>query len=131
MKIQPIMNVPTNTNLELQRGKAQSFKGLWGETDVNEYEDSTLSMTTRTMHYYPFKDETKSEIDRVVKQNESDGTKSPDSAAVMTFINTTVVSVMAALPFTKREFQDFMSNGLNSLKRKVIENHIIEKNLRI
>ena len=131
MKIQPITNVAMNTNQELQKVQANSFKGLWGETDVNEYEDSTFSMTNRTMHYYPFKDESKAEIDRVVKQNEEDSTKSPDSSAIMTFINTTVVSVMSALPFTKQEFQDFMNDRLNSLKRKVIENHIMEKNLRI
>ena len=131
MKIQPIMNVPINTRQELQRGQAQSFKGLWGETDVEEYEDSTFSMTNYTMRYYPFKDESKAEIDKVVKEHESDSTKSPDSAAVMTFVNTTAVSVMAALPFTKQEFKDFMNNSLTSLKRKVIENHIMEKNLKM
>ena len=48
----------------------------------------------------------------------------------VTQVDSADVRVMSALPFTKKDFQGYLDKTISNLKKNVIENHILEKNLR-
>lgn len=123
-----------NTNDEVTEGTQPSFKGLWGEPETTEDYTSTYSVHDTQLPYYPFKDETKEEIDEIVKKHSHSNDYCADSKVVadpIPWYEGTFVSVMAALPFTAKDFQDFLQKKVSDLKKQVIESHILEKNLRV
>ena len=70
MKITPINYSYGNSNIQ---SKTRSFEGLWGRTSRTTDYDKTLCIPviTETCYYYPFSDETNSEITRVAADNAS------------------------------------------------------------
>lgn len=110
----------------------QNFKGLWGKSTTDHYEDSMYSDDSTTHYYYPFKDETKQEIDKVVKENESSNTSCADPRSVynpITCSDSSRVSVQKKLPFTRSEFYSYLSNPKSTTKRHIIESEITNKDL--
>lgn len=114
-------------------GKAlgTNFKGLWGEDEIETYSDSTFDVETTRRYYYPFKDESKSDIEKVVEETSYDDVYTNSAASdPITHCNSLVVAVMSALPFTSKDFREYLNNCCSELKKLVIERHILEKNLR-
>jgi hypothetical protein len=130
MKVLPIIsNYPTNRYSHV---KAQNFKGLWGPKSESVYEDSMYDIRTVTKPYYPFKDESKDDIDWMVQFHSSCENSSADSYKIpdpVEFTRSEVVSVCERLPFTEQEFKAYISNSLNDLRKLVIERCIMEKHL--
>jgi hypothetical protein len=130
MKVLPIIsNYPTN---RYSHSKAQNFKGLWGPQSESVYEDSMYDIRTITKPYYPFKDETKDDIDWMVKYYSRCEVSSADSYKIpdpVEFTRSEVVSVCEKLPFTSQDFDDFISNKIRDLRKVVIERCIMEKHL--
>ena len=126
MKITPIKSF--NSNLT----QMNSFKGLWGK-ESHEYVDDYYEMSDYyDYEYYPFADETQEDIEKVKKNHQY--YKSEVSKLVAEPINhvySIVVTVMSALPFTSKDFNDYLNNKISDLKKRVIEQNIFEKNLRI
>ncbi len=62
------------SNLNTNKMKQESFKGLWGKTTVTSDIDSGLgvNVVTETYYYYPFQDETVEQVKEIVRQNTSD-----------------------------------------------------------
>ena len=121
MKIQSVnsLNYVSKHNLP----KSQNFKGLWGKDECDEYiTDGGYGHTQYTSSYFPFKDETQAEISKVVKEHESyqDGLYSTGYS----------VSVQSKLPFTKKDFQEYLSNSISDLKRAIIDRYILDNDLR-
>ncbi len=54
-----------------QMVKTPSFEGLWGKTSKNTDFDVVLGVpkVEETSYYYPFADETREEINKVIKEN--------------------------------------------------------------
>ena len=84
-----------------------TFKGLWGKSEktVNQ---------GKTYPYYPFADET----DEQIKENTQ---KSGIAKAA--------IAIMAALPFTAKEFSKYLKNRLPIIRDRFIERLMVEKNL--
>lgn len=110
----------------------QNFKGLWGKSTSEHYEDSMYSDDFTTHYYYPFKDETQDEIDKVVQENEYSNTSCADPRLVynpITCSEGVSVSVKKKLPFTKSEFYAYLNNPKSTTKRHIIESEITNKDL--
>lgn len=121
-----------NSNPESKTvSQTQSFRGLWGKTQ-NKFSEGYWGTDTNIVHeYYPFKDETKESIEKLVKEKSFyNSTKSNLVAEPMEHIVQISVKVMKALPFTAEDFKAFLANKVSELKKNVIESHIIEKNLK-
>ena len=133
MKISQISNVTNYTNmLNTSTEKSNtSFKGLWGTEEHGSYNDREYSHNFIRYDYYPFKDETKQEIEKIVDMNSYYNSYAADVYDAVTQVESANVIVMQALPFTKKDFQGYLDKTISDLKKMVIENHIIEKNLRL
>ena len=136
MRITSISNnyqTRSNNNVAKQN---PTFKGLWGKSVNNYYSDSCYESDDTILYYYPFKDESKKEIDEVVKENTSSW-ESPASDKPkwvyepLSQSSSTTVQVCNKLPFTKAEFEKYRSNPNSSLKSSIIERYIMEKDLEL
>lgn len=129
MKILPINSISGNL-----RGTNTNFKGLWGKTTHNDYTESEHYIYQTIHEYYPFSDEKKEQIEKV-KENVQDTKSSiPGKGYVADpwpHIDSVIVTVMAALPFTSREFLNYTMNRLPITKQRLIERHIASKGLSI
>ena len=131
MKIQQIIN-HSNQSATNTRKITPTFKGLWGEDTYYSQHDSTYDIDDTTHHYYPFSDETEEMIAKIKKDHTDghdlvmSGGSDPHACS-----NGYSVEVHEKLPFTLNEFEKYMKNCLYDLRKKVIENHIMEKKLRI
>lgn len=109
-----------------------NFKGLWGKSISENYEDSMYSYDSTRHYYYPFKDETKHEIDEVVQKYSYSNTSRADSRHVydpITCSEDISVSVQEKLPFTRSEFYAYLDNPKSTTKRHIIESEIINHDL--
>ena len=119
------------SNINMQNYKAQTFKGIWGETHHNSYlldSNSWIYEYRETKDFYPLLDESKQEIDRIVKQN----TKSTGGLAEGCDQQSVEVAVKDALNFTKREWIRYKSgllkhshNRQDRLLARMIEDTLI------
>lgn len=103
MRISAITNY-TNIN------KAQTFNGLWGKTSKNIDIDTVLCIPTHheTYYYYPYKDETAAEIDKVVKQYSSAFIDDSDERSKYIIKS---CSVCTTLPFSQADFDEYHSSS--------------------
>lgn len=138
MQILPVNNLGCNS--KMQNCNNQTFRGLFGETTrkhISEYYDQTqgycLDSYEEKVNYYPFKDETSSEIKNKLKDLEKSRQEFGYGAGGVTADSqiTTKVVLKEKLPFTKKDFQDYLNKTVSDLKKMIIENHILEKNLHI
>lgn len=94
-----------------QAQSQQNFKGLWGKTESSAYAGDTVSNTVIVKRYYPFKDESKDLVDKIVRENsfhfEADWT---EAGGISTYSDTSVS--IQTLPFTKKEYDAYMSQKL-------------------
>ncbi len=110
----------------------QNFKGLWGKSLSDHYEDSMYSSDSTVHYYYPFKDESQNEIDKVVNEKEYNNTSCADPRTVydpITCSESVSVSVQKKLPFTKNEFYAYLDNPKSTTKRHIIESEIMKNDL--
>ena len=116
-----------------QTQSQQSFKGLWGKTDSSAYSSDTVSNTVIVKHYYPFKDEPKEAVDKIVRENSFRFEAGWLEANGITTYNDTSVCVHT-LPFTKNEYNAYMSQklieGVNREPYTSIDKYLKENGLR-
>lgn len=125
MKILPVSDVYNRNS---------SFKGMWGDTKYNNYTESECYIYDTIKEYYPFKDETDAEIDAVKEKYSDYKTSTPGQGYVADpwpQIESTIITVMAALPFTAKEFLNYTKNRLPIIKKRLIERTIAEKGLTV
>ena len=116
-----------------QNQSQQSFKGLWGKTDSSSYAGDTVSNTVIVKHYYPFKDESKEMVDKIIRENsfhfEADWT---EAGGLSTYSDTSVS--VQTLPFTKKEYDAYMSqkliDGVHKEPYTSMENYLKENGLK-
>ena len=87
--------------LPVNQKNIQSFHGLWGERHPKSNE----------LKYYPYRGETEEQISNNTGKYKS------------------IVAIMAALPFTAKEFIKYTKNRLSITKQKLIEKHVVNKGL--
>lgn len=140
MQILPVNNLGCNS--KMRNCNNQTFRGLLGETtqkfisqDFDQTQRYCLDFYEEKVTYYPFKDETSSEIKNKIKDLEQIRLEwGDDNGGVLIrpgTATTAKVILKEKLPFTKKDFQDYLNKTVSDLKKMVIENHIIEKNLRL
>ena len=130
MKILPINSISNHYS----KANNANFKGLWGKTINNDHMESEYNISEKIYEYYPFRDETKEQIEKVKTENGRYKEDLPGKGLVQDpwpNIDSVVISVMAALPFTSKEFLQYTTNRLPITKQKMIEKHIINKGLSI
>lgn len=119
--------LPVNTKIyQFQKNSSNSFKGLWGRSESMAYAGDPVSNTIIVKHYYPFKDESKENIEKIVKQNsfhfEADNTYNDISVKTHT------------LPFSEKEYNVYMSKkvieGSQSEPAKSIESYLKQNGLK-
>ncbi len=139
MKVIPVNIMKNNVNGNVVQDVNTNFRGLWGKSKVSSarYFDNTqqvdYDIVNETKYYYPFKDETTSEINKVLRKNKSSSSNLSEAYGIFETgeVKTVTCEVKSKLPFTAQEFKEFMNNSLGSLKSKIIEKHIFEKKLHI
>ena len=132
MKISPIMNSLYVKNS--QPTQQQNVKGLWGEYEFDIFDTSEYHFEDTREHYYPFKDETKQEIQSVVDKYSSSGYDTPTPQNIPSPVTTgrsTTVWVHDAIPFTKKEFAQYLDKSLSAVRRFSFENYMKKNNLHI
>ena len=111
-----------------------NFKGLWGKTIHDSRSESEYFINDTIYECYPFSDEKKEEIDKIVNDNGSYKESVPGKGLVASpwvHSDSTYVKVMAALPFTSKEFLNYTMNRLSITKQHRVENYIINKGLTL
>jgi len=127
MKILPI-------NIAKQQITNTGFKGLWGKTINNDRTESEYNISETIYEYYPFADETKEQIEKVKNENSRYKEDLPGKGLVPNpwpYIDSVIVSVMAALPFTAKEFMNYTLNKLPITKQRLVERYIMKKGLSV
>ena len=127
MKILPV-------SLSQQYTNFHSFKGLWGKKTYDSHTESEYYISDTRYEYYPFSDETEEQIKTVKEKTENYKQSVPGQGFVADpwpHIDGIIVTVMAALPFTSKEFTDYTMNKLSDVKRKIIEENIFTKKLTV
>ena len=121
MRVSPIIQ---------QQYPTQSFKGLWGETNEEQYMlDSSYYIYEfrKVKNYHPFLDETPFEIENIIKQNEyfKGGLKDMVNA------DSCKVAIRETLNFTKKEWEKYLAGKLKGalditsrLTAEMIENNL-------
>ena len=109
----------------------QTFKGLWGETNVERYMlDSTYYIYEhrKIKDYYPFLDETKDEVAEVIRKNEYFEGGLTD----LVDASSCVVNLKESLNFTKKEWEKYLAGKLKGALdiQKRLTAELIENNLR-
>ena len=120
---------PINQTNQLQ----QNFKGLWGKPETSAYAGDVVSNTIIVKHYFPFKDEPKEQVDRIVRENSSHFESDwAETGGISTYSDTSVR--VHTLPFTESEYDAYMSQKLIQETRKEpyksIENYLKENGLK-
>ena len=87
------------------------FKGLWGKEDIALSGNIARMNKEILKHYYPFKEETKKEIEEVVKKNTEKIFISWYETGGATVDSLTNVKVHQNLPFTKEEFDAYKNSS--------------------
>jgi len=88
--------------LPVSQKNIQSFHGLWGERHPKSKE----------LKYYPYSGQSPAQTEEETKNYKS------------------IVTIMAALPFTAKEFYKYTKNKLSSItKQKLIEKYVVNKGL--
>ena len=124
MKLQPI----NRTNPAQMQNNRLNFKGLWGK-DTYEYGEINVldSYNYTEKHYFPFHDELKESIDKIVKENTSAyenysyyTNDCPEWGGVYT---KTKVAVERRLPFSEGEWKKYISDtaSINKSLKSYIE----------
>lgn len=112
-----------------------AFTGLWGKSVTidksNVYFDKDIEADVGTYHYtkvkqyFPFKDETDDEINKVKFQNEFNYTlkRAYDyfSHNLTTRIEDCIVNIRKTLPVTAQEYADYISGKLVPSEKKALE----------
>lgn len=112
-----------------------AFNGLWGKTTTinksNVHFDKNLEADVGTYHfskikqYFPFKDETAEEINKVKLQNEYRYSKKSVhdyfSHNLTSRIDECIVNIRKTLPVTAKEYADYVSGKLLPNAKTAIE----------
>ncbi len=111
-----------------------SFKGLWGSSySESESTDKYTDYIVKTEYYYPFLDETESEINHLKSQYPKGSLGIYTNAFPEYGYNETInLSVEDRLPFTKSEWRQYTKNKfhLKSNTRNFIEEALKQFNLK-
>ena len=89
--------------LPVGQNNIKSFNGLWSEHNPK----------SKNLKYYPFSDETEEQISKNTNKYKN------------------IVMIMAALPFTAKDFLKYTKNTLSIVRQKIIEKHIVNKGLSV
>lgn len=95
-------------NFNKQTVKNPNFEGLWGKTSRNTDFDVVLGIPKieETSYYYPFADETKEEINKIVTENTRADIEG-SSGTIKYKIND--CRICTTLPFKKVDFDNYTS----------------------
>ena len=132
MKISPISNSLYIKNS--QPTQNQTFRGLWGKEEFDVYDTLEFHSEDTTLNYYPFKDETPEEIRAVENKYRSIEHHSPTAGGISSPVTTaggTSVRVHKAIPFTKKEFSQYLDKTLTTVKRYSFEKYMKQHSLHI
>ena len=132
MKISPTSN---SFNLKnSQPTQNQTFKGLWGKNDFDVYDTLEFHSEDTTLNYYPFKDETMEEISAIRDKYSRIDSYSPTAQGIsspVTNAGGTSVRVHEAIPFTKKEFSQYLDKTLSTVRRYSLEKYMKQHCLHI
>ena len=81
-----------------------NFKGLWGKDYYENYSDREYQDEYIRHNYYPFSDETKEDIESVVRAHSNYDSSAADVYDAVTHVISESVIVNNALPFTSKDF---------------------------
>lgn len=101
------MNISAiNQTYNMKSNQTQAFKGLWRQTTASNDRDKAMCIfkNKETTYYHPFSDETKEEIDKVVKKNSC---AYMDESIPQYIIKE--CRVCTTLPFSKKQFNEYYS----------------------
>ena len=124
----------SSVNSVTQPKYSQNFKGLWGKTIYNSRTEAESFINETTHEYYPFADEKKEAIEKIIQNNKAYSEAVPGKGTVATpwvHANSTNVKVMQALPFTSKEFLNYTMNRLPKTRQYKIENFLINRGLTL
>ena len=114
--------------------QSTNFQGLWGKTEYNNFTESEQYINETKYKYYPFLDETKEQIKKVVNENSYYKEDTQGEGLVgspWSNITSSVVTVMAALPFTSKEFLNYTLTKLPITKQRLVERYLVDKGLSV
>ena len=99
-------------NQQMFRGLPKLVKTFKDDTSYEPFYNTWIGTytTRRTIYYYPYADETQTEIDSFVKANTGKIESEPLSPYLpdqTTKITETVVEVQPRLPFTRQDYRDY------------------------
>ena len=86
---------------------SQSFKGLWGGKYEFHHADDSIYCSETIYHYFPFKDESKDQIEFAKKKYESHYNAAWYEAGGTSISDHTFVYEHDRLPFTAEEFKQY------------------------
>ena len=127
------MNILPINSLNYQK-KTTNFCGLWGKTEYNNFTESEQYIDETKYKYYPFRDESQNQINKIVNENSSYKEDTPGKGLVGSpwpHITSSIVTVMAALPFTSKEFLNYTLNKLPITKQRLVERYLVDKGLSV
>ena len=103
----------------------QTFNGLTRTVNLDTFPLQSGQIHYRVINYYPFNDETASEVQKYVEKNEKLITcnKYPQ------FIVSTNINVKKALPFSKKEFAEYKNGSLIGELKELIGNSLVKNGL--
>ncbi len=120
--------LPVNKNY-----KNPDFRGLWGDTYHKSVKRENYSMDNIVFNYYPFQDESKDAIEKIVKENSFEYTSPWFETGGKAVDYSKSVKLHEKLPFTKGQYQEYCRRALlPNLKtnlQEFISNALEERNL--
>ncbi len=131
MQISPI-NISNFNSSSIKR--QTNFKGLWGSSNFEtQSTGKRVDYINKTEYYYPFLDESESEINHLKSQYPKDSFGIYKSASPESRYHESIeLSVKDKLPFTKSEWQQYTKNKfyLKHNIRNCIEEALKRYNLK-
>ena len=112
----------------------QQFKGLWGDTRrkqlESQYYDGSQEIYVGNDHvliekdYYPFKDETPEQIEKVKKEFKASEAFDKEYDGLATAFEEHVVNIKKCIPLTAQKYKDYIERKLLSRAEMRVEDKL-------
>lgn len=123
MKIASLSN-----NYNINSNRNQNFQGLWGKTQKNSDMDPGMCVFKHetTYYYYPFLDEKKADLDRMVEEGNHSRMDKKNN-----WYEKQVFKLCATLPFTEADFKAYTAaqeyKGPEDEKTRIVHRNVLDK----